>query len=166
MIVLGIDPGAKFTGLCLIDGREVISHSTICGKGITRRGYAREVIQEAFAMLDLRAARVDLIAVEDVVKPSWYINGKASPMDPETLIGVSHILGAVESTDWDPPLALVRPGGNGSRPFGAYPEELVSDNERRAARWQLKPAGKGKLCHARSGYDVARAAATRNHLLR
>ncbi|WP_009473847.1 hypothetical protein [Rhodococcus sp. JVH1] len=157
MRVLGIDPGAKFTGICVIDGRDVIASADVATEYDlfpADRRYIQEVLNQAYRLLD--TLQVQTVAVETITRPSWHMKGRAA-VDPTALLATAEVLGAVLGFAWPVPTLQVQPGKNGSQPFGTYPPTLVTPQERRTPSWQLKIAGKGKLCHQRSAYDVARA---------
>ncbi|WP_064077827.1 hypothetical protein [Prescottella equi] len=158
--VLGIDPGGRSTGLCLIHGRDVLAHETITHDTQhllpVSRNYLRDVVERVNWMRRFNPLIDPVLAVEDVVRPNWHMNGRAAA-DPSALLATAAVLGAVLAIDSRGHTVLqVRPKGNGSRPLGAYPAELVSPGERRKPGWQLR-IGSGQLRHARSAYDVALA---------
>ena len=157
MRVLGIDPGAKVTGMCVIDGREVIASvdvATAHDLFPAHRTYIQEVVNQAYRLLD--SLQVQTVAVEAITRPSWHMKGRAAA-DPTALLATAEVLGGVLGFAWPVPIVQVQPGKNGSQPFGTYPPNLITPAERRAQGWQLKTAGKGQLCHQRSAFDVARA---------
>ena len=55
-------------------------------------------------------------------------------------------------------VVLIPPCGNGSQEYQLYPEQLVTARERDRMGWEFRRAGKGKLSHARSAWDVAETA--------
>lgn len=159
--VLGVDPGARSTGLCLIHGRDILAHETITHDTPNLlpvpRTYLRDVVERINWIRRLNPGLDPSLAVEDVVRPNWHMNGRAAA-DPSALLATAAVLGAVLAIDSRGRTVLqVRPSGNGSRPLGAYPDELVSAGERRKAGWQMR-IGSGQLRHARSAYDVALSA--------
>ena len=155
--VLGIDPGARATGLCVLSGDEIIAHRTITSGGAyfpAQRLYVRDVVTTAVLLHDLYEA--ELIAIETITRPSWHMKGRAA-VDPTALLATAEVLGAVLGVDWPVNVTQIRPNKNGSQPLGAYPGVLVSPAERRKAGWEARIGG-GQLRHARSAYDVARHA--------
>lgn len=161
-VVIGVDPGAKGTGLAVIDTRTLVQINALMASTTVRRPTDEPVTQPSPAYLanvvdQLRAYvtdhNADLIAVEGITEPNPHLG----------LTNVGHILaaamvyGAVVARGYGVPLIVVRPGGHGSKPLGWYPDALVSDAERRAngASWRTCKAGPGKLKDQRSAYDIA-----------
>ena len=155
--VLGIDPGARATGLCVLAGDQILAHQTVTSEGEifpAERRYVLAVL-EAGALL-LQTHDVDHVAVETITRPSWHMKGRAA-VDPTALLATAEVLGAVLGVDWPVNVTQIRPNKNGSQPLGTYPGVLVSPGERRKAGWEARIGG-GQLRHARSAYDVARLA--------
>lgn len=160
-LILGCDPGGKFCGLVLVRGAEVVAWDLVertAGQSIA--GWIGECYSGALSLTYSRTVgwappepRLT-VAVEDVNSPKLYINGKRQMISPESLIGTAAVMGGLVS--WAAtegfPCLLVAPGGNGSGPFSAYPEELRPTRGR----------GRGfdKMNHCRSAWDVALAAQT------
>lgn len=160
-LILGCDPGGKFCGLALVRGRELVAWDLVertAGQGIA--GWIGECYSGAHVLTynHTVSGYPDsdhvTVAVEDVNSPKLYINGKRQMISPESLIGTAAVMGGLVS--WAAtegfPVKLVPPGGNGSGPFSAYPEELRPTRGR----------GRGfdKMNHCRSAWDVALAAQT------
>ena len=188
---LGVDPGGAATGLCLLNARgEYDSHAVFqrdkaeleamddaadldarwprfCVDaasdfvGARLYGSAATALEDSFEMF-----RDGIAAVEDVVAPNPHKRRRDgnSIINPAALLDTAKVFGAF----CDFPaggLTVVRPGGHGSNPYATYPDELVTDAERRAKGWRLNPAGQSSaIRHARSAYDVARAAYTTHRL--
>lgn len=171
MIVLGVDPGARSTGLAVVDSARRL---VLLAHTITRDdsgpmlpvpedyldevvawvdGHVRECFCEIHPEGDLPAA----VAVEGVGRPSWHMGGKVKPIDPSAIIAAGVVMGAVYATAalyGDLEVVIVPPGANGSKPLAAYPADLVSPAERRGRGWETRVGG-GLLRHVRSAYDVA-----------
>jgi len=155
--VLGIDPGARATGLCVLSGDQIVAHQTITSEGElfpAERRYVLAVLEAGATLLQIHD--VDLVAVETITRPSWHMKGRAA-VDPTALLATAEVLGAVLGVDWPVNVTQIRPNKNGSQPLGTYPGVLVSSGERRTAGWEARIGG-GQLRHARSAYDVARLA--------
>ena len=169
-VVLGIDPGATATGFAILDER----HRRRCPWSITvtrpdgpllpvPKSYLDDVVATAVTAAstelgfryDVPEGPVELVAIEGIKRPEWRVRGKVKPLDPTAILATAIVFGALYGRAWPMPIAVVPPGRNGSAPFGVYPPELVSDAERRPGDWQLRAAGKGKLAHERSAWDVA-----------
>lgn len=152
-LILGCDPGGKFCGLVLVRGDELVAWDLVertAGQSIA--GWIGECYSGAERLVEDWLFLT--VAVEDVNSPKLYINGKRQMISPESLIGTAAVMGGLVS--WAAtegfPCLLVAPGGNGSGPFSAYPEELRPTRGR----------GRGfdKMNHCRSAWDVALAAGT------
>lgn len=167
MIVLGIDPGARETGWCVVDTstREVLHHDVVeRASGGPLLPVPTEYLDAVATIVTVREAvnpRIDLIAVETIVRPSWHMAGRAAA-NPEALLACAVVAGAAIAAHCAVDVVQVRPGRNGSNFLGTYPPQLVSDAERRKAGWQMR-VGEGRLRHARSAYDVALQAARYAH---
>lgn len=161
MIVVGVDPGARRTGIVAVSfegpDRRLLADASVTGPRDTPLDQpAPEYLAEIGAQLTelARLQRVDYLAIEGLVKPNPHLGITGV----DALIAAAAALGAALS--WagggrSPAVLVVRPGRNGSRPLGSYPAALVSAAERRDRGWQLRTAGKGKLKDARSAWDVA-----------
>lgn len=172
MIVLGIDPGGRNTGLVLRDTHRrrdtggLLGHHLAQRRGDDIMAWIDHVLELAVDLAHLAAdlgGGLDLIAIEDVVEPTPHM-GIASVGG---LIDTAIIVGACVTwagIDGDPLGVLVRPNRHGSAAAGlgrpgllaCYPAALVGDGE---------AVGTGKLKDCRSAWDVAAAGAAQ-HLTR
>lgn len=176
MIVVGVDPGARHTGIAVLDTTLAngpggyppaggVPH-LLASTTVTRTDDGPLTEPPAAYLLDVLAAivevvrdetrpfdglgSVDLIAVEGVTAPHWHNRGKASPIRPDAIIGTAIVYGAVLGRAWGIPLVTVPPGRNGhALPLTAYPAPLATTGR-----------GQDKRRHERSAYDVAHRAAT------
>lgn len=159
MIVVGVDPGARDTGIAVVDytlltGRvpTLLASVTITrerdGSDLTDlaagRPYLTNVLSAVVATCQDYA--VDGIAVEGVKRPSARIKGKVKPVDPAAIIATAAVAGAIAGRTWSNPLVVVPPKGNGMLlPPAHYPEPIRPKSI----------AGKDNRRHERSAYDVA-----------
>lgn len=159
MIVLGVDPGGRDTGLAVVDTSAggtstppLLASATVhrLDRGPLEqpgRAYLTDVLA---ASLDLvRRFEVKLIAVEAVRKPKGHAAGrKGHLIDPAGLMGTAVVFGAVFGRSWTVPVIAIQPGGNGTYlPLGRYPAPIGTTGK-----------GNDKRRHERSAYDVAVAA--------
>jgi hypothetical protein len=146
VIVLGVDPGGSDTGLVIRQHDRLIWHTTVSG------GW--EPVLEALHRLPVDNVFFDAVAVEEVVAPGGFRNGRRDPINVKGLIGTAEVAGAVAAWTWTEPtirLLWIPPAHNGQGALDAYPDDL------RPSRGQGK--GHDALRHARSAWDVAGTAA-------
>jgi hypothetical protein len=161
-LVLGIDPGAKFCGLALVRGRDLVAWTLLERDGQSVKDWVEQCRTRVVLLAartfppGLKVFRADhlTVAIEAVVKPQSHIDGKLRMNSPESLIGTAAVMGGmvVWAATEGFPCVLVPPGGNGSGRREGYPPELWGARE--------GPAGTGKLNHVRSAYDCALAGRT------
>lgn len=155
-ILIGLDPGARNTGIIAIQDDGHIMAVTVTNSGAllpVPADYLADVIGETLRLLTHDPLN-PTIRVESITRPNWHVGkgqGGGSASNPEALLGTAQVLGAVMA-HFD--CELIPPGRNGSKPLGAYPTDLVSDAERRKEGWEQRVGG-GKLRHVRSAWDVA-----------
>lgn len=149
MIVTGVDPGARWTGVVVRDGDLLVRHELIGSAGLSTARYLAAVI-------DAMEFFPGWVAVEDLVEPTPHM-GMTSVAG---LIGTAQVIGAVLAIRDD--AVLVAPGGHGATPdlspgpvldacmAEQYPAGLIGTRERGAYQ--------GRLRHCRSAWDVAGAA--------
>lgn len=144
---VGVDPGAKESGVVCRRGNELLDHVTV-------RNLAYPAIPDAY-LDDVKNAIVTAriegerrvggfppVAVEAVEPPNPHM-GMISVV---AILGTATVLGAVRA--WYPGAVVVDPGKNGSLPLACYPDDLIGPRERGVF-------GKGGLRHARSAWDIA-----------
>lgn len=168
IVWVGVDPGARATGITVRVGREYVWHTIVVrdrdetevGPGpVYVSAVARVVgaaISDGHAHVEERTghASVYRVAVEGVRRPNPHVNrrnGKAVT-DPTGIIGAALVLGGILAAY--PHAVIVPPGNNGSGLLAAYPAQLVTAAERRLGL--DRPAGQSSdLRHARSAWDVS-----------
>lgn len=154
-IVLGIDPGARDTGVVVAavapaTRPDLLAHTTIpARKGTPLLPVPADYVADVVAACVDAFARhpIQLVAVEGVKAPNWHHRGKAKPIDPSATIATAVVYGAILGRAWPVELVTVDPGNNGARlPAPAYPEPI-----------RIAPGGRGhdKRRHERSALDVA-----------
>ncbi len=139
--VLGIDPGGRATGYCLLDGDTLLSAGVVTRDGEDWARYYAE-------LTDLVPATLPplVVAIEGLSKPCPHLG----LTNVSGLISTARVLGVVEAHAHvhGHHVVIIPPGRNGSAPLATYPPALVGPRDN----------GGGILRHARSAYDVARAA--------
>lgn len=156
LVVIGVDPGSRYTGLVVRLGNDVVDHAVLESthdqgnrRAIPPMTYVREVI----AWVDALKAHVEsfghdvAVGCEGVKAPNMYHDGEKAPLtDPATHMGVAMVFSGVMVAF--PDAIEVRPGGHGENLLRSYPAELIGPREKRAF-------GSGILGHARSAWDIA-----------
>ena len=153
--VLGVDPGAQATGIVVRTGVELAYGTTaVRDKGETVELYALGVVHLVAGIKERFAEVLDgrpLVAIEAVVAPSVWNNGERVVLHPQFVMDTCTVAGHIAgwATAQRLEVEWVRPGHNGQGFIGAYPAAL------RPTRG--KGAGKDRLRHLRSAWDVAGA---------
>ena len=151
---VGIDPGARYTGVAAID----IHGNALGSWTFVRPQDLEDMLQWAKDLIALVDTEVlprfpnYSLSIENVRAPTGFKGGAASPMNPKDIMYTALLVGAlsIHYRDLDP--AIIRPGGNGSRPEENYPEELRG---RRKPDYLGSNNQAGTRKHERSAYDVA-----------
>ena len=155
---VGVDPGGRSTGIVTRNGDLLVAATVVTRDGPPSstlsdwtagawQAYLADVL-EAVEDVGDRYTTPASVAVEGVNNPGGRSHGVIAPIRPIDLAGLGVVIGAL-AVRW-PDLVVVPPGGHGSGPLAVYPPPLVGPNE---------SAGKGRLRHARSAWDIAGAAA-------
>jgi hypothetical protein len=156
MNVVGVDPGGRYVGIVVLNGlgalisaRVMDRHQWVPDRNDLAR-WGRVVVE----MIDKLCEGECLVAVEGVKAPSFFAgqaNGKARVTNPTGIIETASVFGAVTGVFAD--AVVVPPAKNGAALDRANPDEI-----RKGVRLG------GPSDHARSAYDVARAAVKLNRL--
>lgn len=156
--IVGVDPGAKGTGVVARSGDLLVGHALVMRE-------AKEPVEDYIlrVLRDLDGvvcqATPDLLAVEGVNKPRSHIGGEQQFVALQPLMDLCAVMGAV--IGWGlvhvPNVVVVPPGGNGTKaPLATYPKGLVGSSTTKGTSDALR--------HCRSAWDVC--AGTRGLLLR
>jgi hypothetical protein len=147
--VLGIDPGARYTGITVRDNDDPVY------SGIFVRPDTMSATQWA-----LESARLSLevyeeykptyVALEGISDPKGFYKGEQAAINPKDIIRTGIVLGALVAT-W-PDAIIVEPGGNGDRHESFYPACLSG---RRPKDLPGSNKGSNTRKHEKSAYDVA-----------
>lgn len=140
-LVVGVDPGGKWTGIVAMSDRALVGACVVTrSDGQSLKSYILEVLEAVGDHVTDGA----VVGAEGIEAPKPYIDGKLRFTNPLPIMETSAVFGAVLGR-W-PEVYVVPPGGNGSAPRNAYPAALWGASE---------PKGTGILRHARSAHDVA-----------
>lgn len=158
MTIIGIDPGARTTGIIATTTTgEILAHDLITNPGDLLPVPPAYLAAVNTAIAAYTAAHGPAtLRVESITRPNWHVQKKAkrgAASNPEALIGTAMVLGAVLAIH--PDAELIQPKNNGGNPLACYPTELVGPRERAKPGWEQR-VGTGQLRHARSAYDIAR----------
>ena len=156
-VVVGIDPGGRDTGIVAISPDGTVRTAAVTNPGELLplpAGYIADVLAAIRDFTDNGQTHA-IIRVEDVKRPNWHVAKDAkrgAATNPTGLLATAQVLGAIRGAYRN--AELVPPGGNGSKPLGAYPEALVGPGERSKQGWELR-VGTSKKRHLRSAWDIA-----------
>ena len=147
--IMGVDPGARYTGVVVRDGGAVLHASTLVRPvDMGPTAWALSVVEQ------LRVIHTSVgecpMAVEGVSDPKGFTKGKRDPINPAWIMRAAVVLGAVVAV-W-PDACVVPPGGNGAKYARNYPPELVG---RRPAQLPGDGQQAGTRAHEQSAFDVA-----------
>lgn len=153
--IMGIDPGARYTGVVVRDGDVVLHSSTLVRPKDMESGteWAISVIAQIHAILKDFPATMP-ISVEGISDPKGFHQGKRAAINPKDIIRAGIVLGAVVAIF--PNATVVPPGNNGSKHYSHYPAVLIG---KRPADLPGSTQEAGTRGHEQSAYDVAGKAA-------
>lgn len=154
--VVGVDPGARYTGVVVRDGDAVLHSSTLVRPQEMASGteWALSVIAQLRVILADFPAMMPM-GIEGISDPKGFQHGKKAAINPKDIIRAGIVLGAVVAT-W-PTAVIIDPGNNGSQHYSHYPAELIG---RRPADLPGAANGAGTRNHEQSAFDVAGKAAS------
>lgn len=146
--VIGIDPGATYTGVSVRKGNEILLSSTYVKPQETP-----QIVWAIELCSKIKNEIVDkhpeaAIGIEGISDPKGFSGGKKAPINPKHIIRAAMVLGALAATF--PHSVIVKAGRNGNQDW--YPEELKG---RRPATLAGESNGAGTRNHERSAFDVA-----------
>lgn len=147
--VMGIDPGARYTGITVRDNDTPL-YSGIFVRPIdmTATDWALESVKLASEVYDIY--QPSHVALEGINDPKGFHKGQQAAINPKDIIRTGIVLGALVMK-W-PHAIIVEPGGNGDRHESFYPDEL---NGRRPKDLAGSNKGANTRKHEKSAYDVA-----------
>lgn len=150
-VIVGVDPGAKETGIAVVDWTFLTAGPpTLLASTTVVRVDDEPLIAPSRAYLhDVRAAVLGALVdyageglgVEGLVRPK----GQVRIIDPSALVATAQVLGAVLGSTYRHPVVSVAPARNGHLfPLHVYPAPIGTRGK-----------GHDKRRHERSAYDVA-----------
>lgn len=149
-IVIGIDPGARYVGVSVInlDTNKILLSSTYVRDDdtppVTWAAHAtKQVLNDVIAKYPNA-----LVGIENVVPPQAYYKGKLALMNPKNAIHLALVVGALANAL--PDAVIIRPGKHGSQ--AEYPAELKGVRPKTLPGVNQKA---GTRNHERSAYDLA-----------
>lgn len=152
---IGVDPGARYTGVVVRDGDVVLYSSTIvCPKDIDDSlEFGRLVAKTLRKLVDEHFPGLPM-GVEGVSAPKGYNRGAKSPINPKYIMFAAAVAGCVANEFEE--AYIIAPGGNGTQHISQYPEALIG---RRPKDLPGAVKGVGTRDHEKSAFDVAGKAA-------
>jgi hypothetical protein len=153
--IIGVDPGARYTGVVVRDGDAVLHASTLVRPKTLDSGteWALMVVTEIQTILKDFPTLMPM-GVEGISDPKGFHKGQRAAINPKDIIRAGIVLGAVVAT-W-PKSIIVPPGGNGSQHYSHYPAVLIGARPKDLPGSNNKAGTRG---HEQSAYDVAGKAA-------
>jgi Holliday junction resolvasome RuvABC endonuclease subunit len=152
-LILAVDPGARETGIVLVEGDRLLAHAVVrrasgLDEGLIEGEYLRKVTDRLIEMARLLDDERTVVAVEAVEAPNPHLG----MTNAAGQIATAAVAGAVAgwAVERGLEVVVVSPARHGSSSIRAYPKELQGSRE--------GPAATGILRHCRSAYDVALAA--------
>lgn len=151
--VLGIDPGARYTGVVVRDEDTVLWSSILVRpKEMDPLPWAVSVVEQ---INEIRQHFPETkIAIEGIADPKGYNRGKRAPINPRDIMRAAAVAGGCAVAF--PDAIIIPPGGNGSQDISQYPECLIG---RRPKDLPGSNKGAGTRSHEQSAFDVAGKAA-------
>lgn len=147
--VLGIDPGARYTGISLRDNdTPIYSAIFVRPQSMSATEWALECSRLALEVYN--EYKPSYVALEGISDPKGFYKGEQAAINPKDIIRTGIVLGALVAT-W-PDAIIVEPGGNGDRHESFYPESLSG---RRPKDLAGSNKGSNTRKHEKSAYDVA-----------
>lgn len=152
IIVVGIDPGARYIGFCIRNdtGRIFVSSTFRRTDEMPDSiEWAKEVVRRIHE--ELQGIKYHVMGIEGVADPKGFKNGKRDALNPKDIIRTGMVVGALAITY--PDAYIVRPRSNGSKDKSEYPDCLL--NRRPNDLGGTKDPGVSVRDHERSAYDVS-----------
>lgn len=149
--MIGVDPGAKYTGVVIRDGDVVLYAATLLRdeEADSPLEYARTVVD---ALRIVRKEYPDYpLAVEGISDPKGFNRGQRAAINPKYVMRMAAVAGAVAATF--PESIIIPPGGNGTQHISQYPDSLKGRRNKDLPGFN--PAAKSPRGHEQSAFDVA-----------
>lgn len=149
--MLGIDPGARYTGVVIRDGDVVLHSSTLVRPKELESGtdWALRVLDQIRVIKSEFGVHLP-VAIEGISDPKGFQHGKQAAINPKDIIRAGIVLGALVAEF--PDAVIIAPGNNGSQHYTHYPAVLIG---RRPVDLPGDSQGAGTRGHEQSAYDVA-----------
>jgi hypothetical protein len=149
--VLGVDPGARYTGVVLRDGDAVLHATTLVRDKDMNSGteWALQVVRQV-ELIHAECGTDTPVAIEGISDPKGFQHGKQAAINPKDIIRAGIVLGALVQKY--PDSHIVKPGNNGSQHYTHYPDVLIG---RRPKELPGSSNSAGTRNHEQSAYDVA-----------
>lgn len=152
VIVIGIDPGSRYSAIIVRDGDIVLYASTIVRDGNQEPiAYARHVVTCVKEVV--KEFPDAIIGVESVTDPKGFKHGQRAALNPKDIVRTGVVAGAVAGVFEN--AFIVPPKNNGSKHLSHYPALLQG---RHPKSLPGSSVGAGTRRHEQSAFDVAEKA--------
>ncbi len=179
---IGCDPGSKDTGVTASFGDQVLFAQVVSRSEAKRPPWddrslhelvetledAKNAVLEHARAVDWKVHRGDetrqvpktvVLGVEIVTRPGGFARGAAQGErrwpDPWPLMITTALVATALMSHPELDVETVAPKGNGHSPYRCYPDQLITDGERRGRNYPDGPAGQGStIRHCRSSWDA------------
>lgn len=149
--VIGVDPGARYTGVVVRDADLPIWVGTLVRPDdMSGPEWAVSVVDQLRSILEENSWESIPMGIEGVNDPKGFHKGKKAALNPKDIIRAGMVVGAVYSA-WRGAY-IIPPGGNGTQHISHYPDSLVG---RRPKTLPGAIQGAKTRNHEQSAYDVA-----------
>ena len=149
--MIGVDPGAKYTGVVIRDGDTVLYAATLLRdeEADSPLEYARTVVE---ALRKVCKEYPDYpMSVEGISDPKGFNRGQRAAINPKYVMRMAAVAGAVAAAF--PESIIVPPGGNGTQHISQYPDILKGRRNKDLPGFN--PKAKSPRGHEQSAFDVA-----------
>lgn len=150
-LAIGIDPGARHTAICVVDGDRVVMSS--CYKRDDEDSSTQWALKCAKMVIKHKEKFPQaVLAVEGINDPKGFsTKGKKAPLNPRDIIRTGIVLGAIVQSV--PTIDVIPPDLHGDLDASFYPDVL---NGRRPKDLLGDYANVSTRRHEKSAYDVAK----------
>ena len=149
--VIGVDPGARYTGVVIRDADVPLYSATLVRPDdMSGPDWALSVVSQVRKILEDNNWWGIPMGIEGISDPKGFYRGKKASINPKDIIRAGMVVGALYAT-YDN-VIIIPPGDNGSQHLSFYPDALKG---RRPKDLPGDVQGAKTRGHEQSAYDVA-----------